>query len=526
MTDLKSDLNINIQRSYNKPVQLQPAHMMKLWRERPKIFVKDAFDLTLDAWQEDAYDLYMNYQRIALVANKGPGKTFVIATMGWHFFITNHMPKIAALAISKDHLKSNMWAELAHLHAMSPLIKQSVEPGAERFSLKGHEQYSFISARSFPKMADSTQMANTLAGLHANNVAFLLDEAGMIPDAILATADNALSGGESNEMKKKIIAAGNPEVAKGMIYNAACGRSKQRWGVLRVTGDPDDPKRSPRVDINWAREQIATFGKDDPWVQVNVFGNYPKTAVDALLSQEEIAASMDRKVEEREVKNSQHRLGVDVARGGVDRTVFARRRGLKAYPLEAFPSDMYGPELAGKIAFIQHELQIERVFVDNTGGYGSSVIDSLQLFPALDVTPVVYNAKAQDARYFNKRSEMWIRMRDWIKKGGQLPNDPGLAEELMMPKLIFHGGVFRLEEKEQIKARLGRSPDKADALAQTFADVESHSFYADFGGAQAGSRDMTDEEFVENYNRRRNGNYISDQSHIDKYYRPAPNYKA
>ncbi len=207
-------------------------------------------------------------------------------------------------------------------------------------------------------------------------------------------------------------------------------------------------------------------------------------------------------------------------------TVFARRRGLKCYPLESISSDIYGPELASKIAFMQQDQGIERVFVDNTGGYGSSVIDSLGLFPNLDITPIVYNAKANDKRYFNKRTEMWVRMRDWIRKGGCLPKDPQLSEELMMPKLIFHGGVFRLEEKEQIKSRLGRSPDKADALAQTFADVEQPSFYADFSGATAGSQGMSDEEFVEQWNRRNKSNYVSDQSHIDKYYRPSPNYKA
>jgi hypothetical protein len=165
------------------------------------------------------------------------------------------------------------------------------------------------------------------------------------------------------------------------------------------------------------------------------------------------------------------------------------------------------------------------VFVDNTGGYGSSVIDSLALFPNLDITPVVYNAKAQDPRYLNKRTEMYMRLRDWVRNGGQLPNDPGLAEELMMPRIIFHGGKSRLEEKEQIKARLGRSPDKADALAQTFADVETHSFYADFSSAK-GPNNQTEQEFAEAWHRRNQGNYISDQSHIDKSYRPMPNYKS
>ena len=470
----------NIQRTLSQPITLQPSHMLKLWRERPIIFAKDVFDLTLDPWQEDVFNLYTHNQRIGLVASKGPGKTFCLAVLGWHFFTCHHKPKMAALSITRDHLKSNLWAELAMLRARSPLIIKSTNDGAERFTMKGSELFSFIDARSFPKQADESAMSSALAGLHANNVAFLIDEAGMIPDSVLATADAALSTGDDATHKARIIVTGNPEVASGMLYRASIGKTEQKWGMYHVSGDPDDPKRAPRVSITWAREQIATYGKDDPYVLINVFGKYPSNAINTLLSESEISDSMKLNIEERSVKNAQHRMGVDVARGGVDRTVFARRRGLKGYPLEAVPSNIHGPELAGKAVFMQQDLGVERIFVDNTGGYGSSIIDSLQMFPHVDVTPVVYNSKAQDKRYFNKRTEMYMRLRDWVKKGGQLPNDPGLAEELMMPKIFFHGGVTRLEEKEQIKQRLGRSPDKADALAQTFADVEQPSFFAEF----------------------------------------------
>lgn len=516
----------NIRRTYGKPISLQPSDVAKLWRHRPKIFFKDAFDVTLDAWQEDVVELYVNNQRIALVASKGPGKTFTLAMLGWHFFATRYQPKMAALSVTKDHLMANLWAELLKWRARSPLLIQSTNEGFSKITLKGHEGYSFIDARSYPKQADESQQASALAGLHSDNVAFLIDEAGTIPDAVLATADAALSTGDSDTKTAKLLVTANPEVPKGIIYRAYMGRSVQKWAVYSISGDPLDPKRAPRVSKDWAQEQIETYGKEDPWVMVNVFGKYPNVSSDMLITEAEIHESQNRDIEEKLVKNAQHRLGVDVARGGIDRTVFARRRGLKCYPLESISSDIYGPELASKIAFLQQDQGIERVFVDNTGGYGSSVIDSLGLFPNLDITPVVYNARANDRRYFNKRTEMWVRMRDWIRKGGCLPKDPQLAEELMMPKLIFHGGVFRLEEKEQIKSRLGRSPDKADALAQTFVDVEQPSFFADFSGAAAGSQNMSDEEFVQQWHKRNSSNYVSDQSHIDKYYRPSPNYKA
>ena len=54
-------------------------------------------------------------------------------------------------------------------------------------------------------------------------------------------------------------------------------------------------------------------------------------------------------------------------------------------------------------------------------------------------------------------------------KYGALPNLPELVAELTTPTYTFVNGVFQLEEKDQIKARLGRSPDLADALFETFA---------------------------------------------------------
>jgi hypothetical protein len=205
---------------------------------------------------------------------------------------------------------------------------------------------------------------------------------------------------------------------------------------------------------------------------------------------------------------------------------FAMRKGLKAFPLEVIGSDVNGPGLAGIVAKYQIDHRIERVFVDNTGGFGSSVVDSLEQFPHIDVTPIHYSSKAQDARYFNKRTEMWMRMRDWVRKGGQLPKDPMLAEELSAVKFFTNGGKIRLEEKDQVKTRLGRSPDRADALAQTFADVEQPSFFADYGSISINPHDMSEEEYHRRLNMGSINNHISDESQLDPYNQIGHNHRS
>jgi hypothetical protein len=96
------------------------------------------------------------------------------------------------------------------------------------------------------------------------------------------------------------------------------------------------------------------------------------------------------------------------------------------------------------------------------------VIDTLTT-SGIGAIGINFSAKAGDPRYRNRRAEMWISMAEWVKGGGALPNIPELVGELIEPTYTFVGGQFQLEEKDQIKMRLGRSPDLADALALTFA---------------------------------------------------------
>jgi hypothetical protein len=52
-------------------------------------------------------------------------------------------------------------------------------------------------------------------------------------------------------------------------------RDRHLWTVIEITGDPDSPKRSTRIDPAWARAQILQYGADNPWVLANVFGKFP-----------------------------------------------------------------------------------------------------------------------------------------------------------------------------------------------------------------------------------------------------------
>lgn len=443
---------------------------MRRWRENPVAFVYDVFHVEPDAWQRKVLEAFpsqdFNKQRMSMQACVGPGKSALLAWVGWNFLLCygsdGEHPKAAAVSITSDNLADNLWAEFSKWQSRSQLLLDTFQWTKTRIFAKNHPETWFISARSWPKTANPEEQGRVLSGLHSRFVLYLIDESGDIPPAVLRAAEQGLSNCEWG----KIMQAGNPTSLEGMLYLAS-NLQREKWFIVRITSDPDDPMRTPRVDIEWAREQIKTYGRDNPWVMSSILGMFPPASINSLLGQEEVLAAMKRAPKFHDYESSQRRIGVDVARFGDDRTVLFPRQGLMAYK----PSEMRNArsnDIAARLLKMKSDFGSEMEMIDDTGGYGAGVID-FYLQAGHAAIPVCYSGKAIDPRYYNKRSEIWFEMAKWVKRGGALPDVPELVKELSAPTYTFFGGKLRLEEKDQIKKRLGFSPDFGDALANTFA---------------------------------------------------------
>jgi len=64
---------------------------------------------------------------------------------------------------------------------------------------------------------------------------------------------------------------------------------------------------------------------------------------------------------------------------------------------------------------------------------------------------------------------MWGEMKEWLK-GASIPYDLDLKSELTSIRYGYRGGSILLESKDEMKKRGVKSPNKADAIALTFAD--------------------------------------------------------
>ena len=448
------------------------THKIQHWREHPVAFVYDVFGVDPDLWQQDALKAmggpYRNQRRLGMKACTGPGKTATLAWAGWHrllcFCARGEHPKGAALSITRDNLRDNLWPELSKWQGRSELLMRTFTHTSEKIYANDYPDTWFLSARSFAKDANTEAIGRSLSGLHSQFPFILLDEMGDMPVAVGRSAEQIFTG---SPLDSAIYGAGNPTSTAGLLYQI-CNKLRKLWTMITITADPDDPKRTPRVDIELAREQIKLYGRDNPWVMATILGLFPPAGFNQLIGIEDVEKAMNRHYTHDQFNFAAKILGVDVARFGDDKSVIFPRQGVAAFKPFVY-RNVKSYELAGHCARIADDNQVDGVIVDGTGGYGSGVIDAYEQLGRF-AHDCQFAGEPYDRKFFNKRAEIWWLMAEWIKTCGALPNIPEMVEELTTITYTYKGDRIIMEPKEKIKERLGRSPDYSDALAVTFAE--------------------------------------------------------
>lgn len=187
-------------------------------------------------------------------------------------------------------------------------------------------------------------------------------------------------------------------------------------------------------------------------------------------------------------------MGVDVAQGGNDQTVLAWRHDCWYAPLVAVdgaktpnPSDVAA-------LIVRHRRDGAAIIVDCGGGYGGGVCERLS-DNQINATKYIGagrgfgRTKRKEFGFANKRAESWWRLREALdpdQPGGSpiaLPDDPALRADLCAPRYeISTRSEIKVEAKEETKKRIGRSPDRGDAVVMAWSE-----------GERAIRRNMTDD---------------------------------
>jgi hypothetical protein len=166
-------------------------------------------------------------------------------------------------------------------------------------------------------------------------------------------------------------------------------------------------------------------------------------------------------------------MGVDVAGGGADETVIVCRYGTWFDRLISRKGidTKDGPLTAGLI--VSHMRDACEIVIDTGGGWGNSAFDHLkhQNVKVRGVTGAsgsTSRTRDRQLGFVNKRAETWWKFREALDpaygSGLALPPDPQLRADLTSPTWKLTPRGVQIESKDEIRKRLGRSPDRGDAV--------------------------------------------------------------
>jgi len=322
--------------------------------------------------------------------------------------------------------------------------------------------------RIFTLSADArnTKRIGSVLGQGSPNV--ILDEAPLIPDKIESMISRMLADSADNYFVK----IGN--AFENNHFKRAFSDSKYNKIVIDCYQGLEESKSLPYNEGRLTQE-IIDEAKTKPFFEqlweckFATIGLVDERGFSALLAEDSIIAAMNRKVEPK----GSPRLGVDVGRGG-DPTVYVLRWDNYAKRLESnTDSDLMAQ--VGRIKKYREDFKIEDrdIFIDDIG-VGGGVTDRLRE-SNINATAVVAGSTPRDTdRFKNIKAEASWEAKLWIEdKNNAL--EP-LDEFKQLVEIRYKEDSSRklfIEPKEDLRKRIGRSPDDADALILTFAPQET-----------------------------------------------------
>ena len=432
--------------------------------DNPLGFVHFAFpwnkDEGPDRWQSDLLRRVGNdfiqdpdaVVRESVASGHGIGKSAIVAWLIlWAMSTRPHLSGVVT-ANTEAQLKTKTWRELAVWHKRAINHDWFQWTATKFYHIESPETW-FVSAIPW-----SEQRSEGFAGLHADHVLVIYDEASAIPDCIWEVSEGAMT-----TPRAQWYAFGNPTKNTGR-FRECFGRFKHRWQHHQI--DSRQCKMTNKTEI---QQWVDDYGEDSDFVRVRVRGEFPRAGSLQFISSDHVAAARARDIEAQVYYHMPVVMGVDVARFGDDQSVICVRQGRKVLKIYKY-RDLDTVQLSARVIekFREHHPKV--IFVDVVG-IGAGVVDQLiSLGYSVHAVNGSHSPDDQET-YFNKRAEMWGRMKAWLAGDADIPDDPELADELTGLEYGYTAKKFQiqLEKKEDMKKRGLSSPDNADALAMTFA---------------------------------------------------------
>jgi len=442
---------------------------------RPGLMVREVWAVTPDKWQDDVmHDVAMGERKISIRSGHGVGKTTTLAWLIIWFILTRYPQRTVCTAPTSSQLFDALAAEVKRWIGLLPEnLRALLDVKTDHITLAYDPAGSFISFRT-----SRPETPEAMAGVHAENVLLVVDEASGVPEQVFEAGAGSMSGENATT-----ILAGNPVRTSGTFYDSH-HRLRDSWKTYHVSCVD-----SPRVTPKFIEEMKEKYGEDSNAYRVRVLGEFPKGDDDTVIPMELAESALLRDVQPIFVAPV---WGLDCARFGSDRTALTKRRGNVLQERTKFWRGLDTMQIVGAVV---NEWEITPfqdrpvdICVDSIG-IGAGVVDRLRELglPARGIN--VSESPAFGNRFANLRAELLFKARDWFAaRDVNIAGDAELAAELTDIRYKFRSnGKIQIESKDDIRKRGKRSPDLADSFVLTFA---SDPITAQSGGTSNWSKPL------------------------------------
>jgi phage terminase large subunit len=447
----------------------------------PAGWARDVLGIHLWSRQVEILESVRDHERTAVRSANGVGKTFDAAVAVLCFLHTFPDSRVITTATTWPQVEKQLWHEIGQLHghARRPLGGKLLQT-----------ELRLPDGRYALGLSTEPQHLESFQGHHAPNILLVFDEASGIPPAVFEAGEGYMTTAGAKQ-----LLIGNPLRPQGG-FHAAFHSKRAEYHRITIsaldtpafTGEPCPPDVLNRLPTReWVESRRKWWGEDDPRYRVRVLGEFPAAASDAVIPLDAVERAQARELPV-DSRRDLATIACDVARFGDDETVIAVKLGDRVRLRETF-TKMATTHTAGKIVKLAREFPsiALRIVVDDDG-VGGGVTDMVrEQLP--DVTVTGFNGGAQAHRpgdYPNRRSELWFTAAERMTEL-DLDEDDQLAADLTAPRYSFDSKGRRVvERKADTKKRLGRSPDRGDAvllaLVEPGADLVAQG---SIGAAQA-----------------------------------------
>lgn len=434
----------------------------QVYQALPDKWVGDVSGEVPWAKQGEIMRALVTHPRVAVASANSCGKTHLAARLvGW--WLAMYRPSIVVTTAPTDRQVTEvLWREV---RAFAAKAKARGKGLGGRLHLTN--KWEFAEDHFAIGFSTKDNDPDKFQGFHSPHILVIADEAAGISEKIFEGI-TAILEGEHN----RLLAIGNPTSLEGWFYESF--KSEGWWSTHISAFDTPNLKQNRIVvpglvtvaDVDQGR---IDYGEGSPLWQARVLGQFPDRLDDTLIP----IAWVERAGEREPARAGEIVVGADFARGGSDSTVFVARHGLNLFAGEEY-NQKNTMEAAGLLVQFCKRVRATRLQGDVVG-LGSGPMDRVrELMPDLEVIEMGAGMTAwDDENYANQGVEWYSVLAEFLRTdqtGGKVfQNKRAISELTSRKREIRSDGRWRLEAKEKIKKRGGRSPDWGDAIAMCYA---------------------------------------------------------